>query len=304
MPLYQLSITEDTNNETAYSKQKMELMFRVVVSLNLTALVLGHGRLIDPASRNSAWRYGFKTPRQDTDNELNCGGFSVQWETNKGKCGVCGDPHHFKPGKALYTHPGRYATGTITKTYREGQEINVLVDVTSNHQGQFTFSVGKIGTPPMTQEKLTYVLRQPNGDPKWVIDSKKNKVFKIRLKLPRGLTCDHCVMQWWWRVANSWGCDGPGDCGMGKGEQETFVNCADIRITKNDGSVPTKPPTQAPPRTTQAPTERPTKPPPTNAPNPEGCKAVGAYKGNKAMDDWCQRNCAVGYCPGSMCRCS
>lgn len=282
---------------------KMETSFGVFVALNLITLVLGHGRMIDPASRNSAWRYGFNTPRHDTDNELNCGGFSVQWDTNKGKCGVCGDPYHFKPGKALYTHPGLYATGTITKTYREGQEIDVLIDVTSNHQGHFTFRVGKIGTPPITQEKLTHLLKQPNGDTKWKINSKRNKVFEIRLKLPDGLTCDHCVIQWWWRVANSWGCDPDGSCGMGKGEQETFVNCADIRITKNDGSVPTDPPTQAPPPTTQAPTDAPTTPLPTNAPNPGGCKATGAYTGNAAMDAWCRDNCAKGYCPPSICVC-
>ena len=280
----------------------MAAIFQACIALNVIVLVLGHGRLIYPASRNSAWRYGFDTPRQDTDNELNCGGFSVQWKTNKGKCGVCGDAYHYKPGKALYTHPGKYATKTITKTYKEGQVIEVLVDVTSNHQGYFRFSVGKIGTPPITQEKLKHILKQPNGKTKWFIDSKANEVFKIKLKLPRGLTCDHCVMQWWWNVGNSWGCDGPRDCGMGKGEQETFVNCADIRITKSDGSLPPPPPTRPPPPTEKPP--EPTKPLPTNAPNPKGCKAVGHWKGNIAMDTWCVDSCARGYCPGNICKCS
>ncbi|KAJ7379976.1 hypothetical protein OS493_012738 [Desmophyllum pertusum] len=99
--------------------------------------------------------------------------------------------------------------------------------------GTFTFSVGEIGTPPITQEKLKYVLKQPNGDTKWKINvAKKDMVFMIKLVLPEGLTCDHCVMQWWWKTGNSWGCDGPNDCGIGKGKQETFVNCADIRIIK------------------------------------------------------------------------
>ena len=266
----------------------------------MITLVVGHGRLISPPSRNSAWRYDFDTPRQDTDNELNCGGFNVQWSTNKGKCGVCGDAYHLKPGKALYTHPGKYATKTITKTYKEGQEIEVLVDVTSNHQGYFRFSVGKIGTPPITQEKLTHILKQPNGKTKWYINSHGNDVFKIKLKLPRGLTCDHCVMQWWWHVGNNWGCDGPGNCGMGKGPQETFVNCADIRITKSDGSVPLPPSTRPPPPTEKPP--KPTEPLPTNAPNPGGCKSIPPYKG-KEMDDWCRRNCATGYCPPTHCKC-
>ena len=283
----------------------MEAIFHILIAASIVALVSGHGRLIDPPSRNSAWRYGFETPRQDTDNELNCGGFNVQWSTNKGKCGVCGDAHHLKPGKALYTHPGKYATGTITKTYREGQEIKVVVDVTSNHQGYFTFSVGDIGSPPITQEKLSYVLRQPNGDTKWKINSHGNDVFTIRLRLPRGLTCDHCVLQWWWRVGNNWGCDGKRDCGMGKGPQETFVNCADIRITKSDGSVPPPPAPTRPPPPTEAPPEppKPTKPLPTNAPNPEGCRSIPPYK-SKQMDDWCRRNCTTGYCPATHCKCS
>ena len=283
----------------------MEAIFHILIAASIVALVSGHGRLIDPPSRNSAWRYGFETPRQDTDNELNCGGFNVQWSTNKGKCGVCGDAHHLRPGKALYTHPGKYATGTITKTYKEGQEIKVVVDVTSNHQGYFTFSVGDIGSPPITQEKLSYVLRQPNGDTKWKINSHGNDVFTIRLRLPRGLTCDHCVLQWWWRVGNNWGCDGKRDCGMGKGPQETFVNCADIRITKSDGSVPPPPAPTRPLPPTEAPPEppKPTKPMPTNAPNPEGCRSIPPYK-SKQMDDWCRRNCATGYCPATHCKCS
>lgn len=117
-----------------------ELSF--VLSVSLIVSVTGHGRLIDPASRNAAWRYGFDNPPHYTDNELNCGGFNVQWSTNKGKCGVCGDPYHKKEQPHVY--PGKYANNRIiTKTYREGQEIDVVVELTSNHQGFFVFRVGQ-----------------------------------------------------------------------------------------------------------------------------------------------------------------
>lgn len=53
--------------------------------------VAGHGRLIEPPSRASAWRYGFDTPPDYNDHELFCGGFTRQYERNKGQCGVCGD---------------------------------------------------------------------------------------------------------------------------------------------------------------------------------------------------------------------
>ena len=287
-----------------YSIMSLGAELSVVVSLGLVALVIGHGRLIDPASRNAAWRYGFPNPPHYTDNELNCGGFNVQWSTNKGKCGVCGDPYHEKNQPHIY--PGKYAKNKlITKTYREGQEIEVLVDITSNHQGFFVFRVGKLGAPPITQAKLTHVLKQPNGQEKWKITTSGNDVFKIKLRLPKGLTCDHCVMQWWWTVGNNWGCDDDG-CGVGHGKkQETFVNCADIRITTSDGSVvtdPPLPPTQQPPPPTKP--GMTTTPFPTDAPNPGSCKAVGAWAGNAAMDKWCVVNCGKGYCPSHMCKCS
>ncbi|XP_078352211.1 uncharacterized protein LOC144636882 [Oculina patagonica] len=277
------------------AQHKTEL--RIVVGFALVAFVLGHGRLIDPASRNAAWRFGFSNPPHYNDNELNCGGFNVQWEVNHGKCGVCGDAYHEKNQAHIY--PGKYANNIITKTYTEGQEIEVLVDITSNHQGFFVFSVGRIGTAPITQEKLNYVLKQANGDSKWRLTSSANDVFKIKLKLPGGLTCDHCVMQWWWTVGNNWGCDADG-CGVGHGEkQETFVNCADIRITAKDGTVVTDPPTEAPSPTVPVVTE----PLPTNAPNPGGCKAIGPWEGNTAVDNWCVVNCGKGYCPDYMCKC-
>ena len=37
------------------------------------------------------FRFGYTNPVNYNDNELYCGGFSVQWQTNAGKCGVCGD---------------------------------------------------------------------------------------------------------------------------------------------------------------------------------------------------------------------
>lgn len=39
--------------------------------------VTGHGRLVDPPSRSSMWRYGFKNPPNYDDNQLYCGGVQV-----------------------------------------------------------------------------------------------------------------------------------------------------------------------------------------------------------------------------------
>ena len=43
----------------------------------LSASVAGHGRLIEPPSRSSMWRYGFDTEPNYQDNQLYCGGFTV-----------------------------------------------------------------------------------------------------------------------------------------------------------------------------------------------------------------------------------
>lgn len=44
-------------------------------------------------------RYGFNTPPNYNDHELYCGGYSRQWGTNGGKCGICGDPWDSKQVK-------------------------------------------------------------------------------------------------------------------------------------------------------------------------------------------------------------
>lgn len=42
-------------------------------------VVFGHGMLIDPVNRGSAWRLGFNTPINYNDNENYCGGFNVRF---------------------------------------------------------------------------------------------------------------------------------------------------------------------------------------------------------------------------------
>ena len=54
-------------------------------------MVSPHGRFIEPPSRVSAWRFGFPTLANYNDHESYCGGFTRQWQINRGKCGICGD---------------------------------------------------------------------------------------------------------------------------------------------------------------------------------------------------------------------
>ena len=126
-------------------------------------------------------------------------------------------------------------------------------------------------------------------------------VFKTKVKLPDDLSCSNCVLQWWWNVGNNWGCDNTG-CGKGKGRQESFVNCADIKINPSS-EILTKPPV---PKTQKPVTQKPepaTQEPATTVVNPsKRCKAVGMWKTVSGMEQWCNDNCPS-RCPPSHCRC-
>ena len=60
--------------------------------------VEGHGKLIEPPSRSSLWRFQefdiFEPNINYDDNQLYCGSHSVQYGENHGKCGVCGDAYN------------------------------------------------------------------------------------------------------------------------------------------------------------------------------------------------------------------
>ena len=54
------------------------LLTSLALALSLqVATVCGHGRLVEPPSRASAWRYGFNTPADYNDNQGFCGGAYV-----------------------------------------------------------------------------------------------------------------------------------------------------------------------------------------------------------------------------------
>ncbi|XP_065068428.1 uncharacterized protein LOC135693783 [Rhopilema esculentum] len=253
----------------------------------------GHGRLIDPPSRNAMWRFGFKNPPNYNDNELNCGGFSVHWQKNKGKCGVCGDP----AGVKKHEYPGKYANGIIGEVYQEGQQIDVAVDLTSNHQGWFEFRIAKLTGKAVSGDNrgrlVGQLLELVGGGTRYQIpQGSGDEVFKIKLKLPSGLICDQCVMQWWYSAGNNWDCDSTG-CGVGKGKQEHFINCADVKIVPKGAPVPEPSVTKKPPVIV---TDKPTQ-------ERQDCRAVGAWAGSVNMNRWCRQNCAIGRCPSAYCKC-
>ncbi|XP_013418916.1 uncharacterized protein LOC106179736 [Lingula anatina] len=283
----------------------------VLVVIVIVQEVKGHGRMADPPARNSAWRYGFNTPPNYSDNGLYCGGKGRQWNTNGGKCGICGDPYD---GKRDHEAGGRYATGTIVRSYQTGQVIDIEVYLTAAHKGWFEFRLCPHNNPsiPATQACLDrYLLQRADGSGARTQVDKGPTTYRMKYKLPAGLTCSQCVMQWKYRTGNSWGTDANGRGCLGCGPQEEFYNCADVSIGK--GAINIKPFTTGPvtsrteaPVTHTVPPKR-TEPPKTSGGQTGGknCVYIGSNKQDGAAhDSWCQSNCAAGYCPKDFCRCS
>lgn len=291
----------------------MNTLTPLLLLVCVASSVYGHGYMQKPAARNCMWRFGFPNPKNYGDNENFCGG-ATRMARNGGKCGVCGDEY----GRAQrHADGGRYANGIITARYQPGQTIDVEVLLTTSHLGYFEFRVGDKGAQGDSIGKLQgHLLKLKSGGTQYRVTKSGRYLYKMQVILPSNLTCKKCVMQWWYRGGNNWGCGKTG-CGLGHGAQEHFVNCADISIGNGappnpQTSRPTQrpqPPTRRPQPPTQGPTEKPAPPTrgPTKRPHPTGgsgiCRATGSWKGDSNIDAWCVSNCKNGYCPAHMCTC-
>merc|ERR1712200_95670 len=237
------------------------LLLAVAIASHRRYQAEGHAYLAEPPGRSTAWRFGYSTPPNYNDNEINCG------RTRLEDCGVCGDPLSQNPGDNV--NGGKYGTGTIVRTYLEGDLIKTQTQVTANHAGWFEFAICSLDDKPQAVEscfvplKVWDVSRHANGfknpETKWVLlKSDGAGLFDIELELPVGFTCDHCVIRSMWNCGNDWGCEDNGKCCLGCGPtQEKFYACADISITSSGGRPVTRPATT--PTTPKVTTKKPTK---------------------------------------------
>ncbi|XP_053984544.1 uncharacterized protein LOC128879431 [Hylaeus volcanicus] len=190
-----------------------------------------HGMMMDPVQRSSAWRRGFPVDPNYTDNQLFCGGLTVQFEQNGGKCGECGDDYAL-PRPRPNENGGIYGTDLIVKKYKRGETININVKLTANHLGTFTFHLCPL-TRSNELETEDCFNRNPIqlADGSYTMDVPSGKMeYNVAARLPENVTCEHCVLRWNYRSGNNWGeCD-DGHSALGCGPQETFRNCADIAI--------------------------------------------------------------------------
>ncbi|CAG7815129.1 unnamed protein product [Allacma fusca] len=196
-----------------------------------------HGRLLDPPSRSSLWRFEeyrkYKPVVNTEDNQLYCGGYEVQHGQNGGKCGICGDPYNQSKPRDN-EDGGIYDLGIVTRTFRAGQIIPVDVELTASHWGYWELRL--CPNTPVTQECLDSHLLTFAGTPYtryWVShhpDHHGPKYYSVSVKLPSNLRCKKCVLQWHYHTGTRWGNCGDGTEALGCGPQETFRGCADIAI--------------------------------------------------------------------------
>ncbi|XP_071453536.1 uncharacterized protein [Hetaerina americana] len=184
------------------TKKTMLLQASLVV---LAAVgIKGHGYMAEPCQRSSLWRLGYPTPVNHAEDGLNCGGFETQWATNQGRCGECGDSWAEQSPREN-ENGGKYGMGFIAHSYKQGQLINVKINITQNHMGYFEYRLcpmdGVDGLPekPAPQECLDkYLLKLEDGNTKWMLPSNASQVFEMKVQLPPTLKCKSCVMQWTW----------------------------------------------------------------------------------------------------------
>lgn len=154
-------------------------------------------------------------------------------------------------GKGIISR--RYASGqvikfsyanptTISSAKFYSQEIDVEIELTANHYGRFEMFLCPNNNPryEATQECFDRypLLVSDTRSVRFLIpdEAEKQGTFKYRVKLPPGVTCSQCVIQWTYYTGNMWGECSDGTEAVGCGKAETFRNCADISIYSNTGS--------------------------------------------------------------------
>ncbi|KAK2167115.1 hypothetical protein LSH36_32g20072 [Paralvinella palmiformis] len=282
----------------------------------------GHGRLLEPPSRSSLWRFPNQfpgaVPNYD-DNGLNCGGRSYQHFSVDGNCGICGDKW-IKGSNVHRPHEagGKYAKGIITRHYGNSDVINVTIQVTASHKGYFEFRIcpNNDVTKPATQDCLNgHLLSLEDGSTKFYYGAKTG-FYHMRVRLPGNVVCSQCVFQWKWTTGNSWGVSPSGEGCVGCGPQEEFYGCSDISIGDNSASfdiIPTvndaenektTTTTTAATTTLNSSVEVKNRTTADVLRNTSSCHGSETYKNTDGIDDWCSKHCAMGDCPKSHCVCS
>lgn len=199
---------------------------RLFIVCALLIVANAHGSLRDPPARNVL---------ADSNNCPQC--------LNGG--GICGDP----PGNHDHEAGGRFSRGRIGRVYKSGSTIKITLTFTANHMGRLGFKLCDLPDghlSPLKERSLTsqrcfnrHILRRTDGKVySFIRGTEKSVTFAYRL--PKGVNCSHCVLQWNWETGNS--CCPKSTprqyCGSGVdvcykyAKPEVWNNCADVKIVK------------------------------------------------------------------------
>lgn len=215
-------------------------LFRIIEKIH------GHGLMRTPPGRSSMWRDGYQTPPNYMDNEVSC--------PRGGQCAPCGDD--LKQSQPRKNENGGYYNKkkTIVAQFKEGQEIAVTMLITANHRGWVQFSLCELKNESAVETEDCFSPLTVNEDadrrPFWGDDlSTKFKVpegvtgsMDVKVQLPKGKSCDHCVLRWFYSTGNDWNDNGCiEECEQNGGNKkqccygfnkfpERFYSCADIFI--------------------------------------------------------------------------
>jgi len=197
--------------------------FTVLLLVALAAVSIdGHGRFMKPPNRSSIWRVpefaSQNPPANYDDNQLYCGALH-QLEPVGGPCGVCGD-RYTDPTPRDNEIGGKWDRGIITGFYSAGQVIDVEVDLNAAHLGYMEWRMCANPQNGETQECFNQnLLQRADGQGSKLNVDKGPGWYRTQLRLPAGVTCNRCVIQWNYRAGNN-----PTPA------QETFRGCSDVRI--------------------------------------------------------------------------
>eukprot|EP00656_Telonema_subtile_P035658 TRINITY_DN3961_c0_g1_i6.p1 TRINITY_DN3961_c0_g1~~TRINITY_DN3961_c0_g1_i6.p1 ORF type:complete len:444 (-),score=105.97 TRINITY_DN3961_c0_g1_i6:75-1406(-) len=268
------------------ARPNMKFVLLLTVAFNIQ-LAHSHGYMLIPAPRN-----------------LIPGATTTPQGANTG--GVCGTVD----GVTNFNDPQWRSNGG---TYSAGQTIEVEAVLTAHHQGHFEFRVCNNPSAlsqtcfdqhllERTEASSTPSPKDPNFPGRWYVPPPntggQSGRYTMEVKLPAGLTCEHCVLQWTYITGNScsgkgyvdyfaateaagtttgnwhgWiGNNNAGTCGGREeswavgGNPEKFWACSDIKIV-GSGDPATSAPTSSvttPPTGTAAPTSSVTVAPTTS----------------------------------------
>jgi hypothetical protein len=209
-------------------------MYKIAVLVLIALCVVhvsSHGRLWRPVSRSSVWRdpafASFNPPQNWDDIQIWCG--AAHQADNPGtNCGVCGDP--IGQGRPRDNEAGgRFYRGIITGRYTAGQVITIEVQLTAAHAGFMEFRLcNNVNNENQACFNQNLLQREAGGTR---IPVNGPRTYTDRFRLPAGLRCARCVIQWNYRAGNNWGQCPDGSGALGCGPQETFRGCADVTIT-------------------------------------------------------------------------